>query len=163
MSGIGLKSLDGISKASELEILHAGNNDIIEIPDEVYAMNNLRSLFLSFNSIAGTISPNFAKLSNLQQLSQDSRAVRYRAAVRVLSQKHTGVRGLLCDLGGCQRQHEAAVNSVLWGALGATVVVDARTDGIHVTDYFREHRIGFVSCSILAETNELSGSTTSEK
>ena len=104
-----------------------------------------------------------AVLSHLQQLSQDSRAGRYRAAVLDLSQKYPGVRGLLCDLGGCQRQHETAVNSVLRGTLSTTVVVDTRRDGIHVTNYFRQHRIGFVSCSILSETKELPAPTTAEK
>jgi chromosome segregation ATPase len=101
--------------------------------------------------------------SQLQQLSHDSRAGRYRAAVSALARQHAGVRGLLCDLGGCQAQHEAAVNGVLGGTLGVTVVVNSRRDGLCVTDYFREHRIGFVSCSILAEAKPLPGPTAAEK
>lgn len=102
-------------------------------------------------------------VSRLQQSSQNSRASRYRAAVLQLSHENPGIHGLLCDLGGCQHQHEAAVNSVLYGTLGATVVVDSRRDGIHVTNHFREHRIGFVSCSILSETKQLPFPTVAEK
>ena len=65
---MGLQSIDGISRASELQVLHVGNNEIVEIPEELYSMSSLRSLLFSFNAIKGTISPNIAKLSNLQQV-----------------------------------------------------------------------------------------------
>lgn len=68
LSGTNIHTLDGISAASELRILHATNNLIQEIPDELYGMIYLQSLFLSFNSITGTISPMFSNLSNLEQL-----------------------------------------------------------------------------------------------
>ena len=68
VSGTNIHTLDGISAASHLRILHATNNLIQEIPDELYDMAYLQSLFLSFNSITGTISPMFSKLSNLEQL-----------------------------------------------------------------------------------------------
>ena len=68
LSGTNIHSLDGISTASDLRILHATNNLIQEIPDELYDMTYLQSLFLSFNSITGTISPMFSNLSNLEQL-----------------------------------------------------------------------------------------------
>ena len=68
LSGTNIHTLDGISIASDLRILHATNNLIQELPDELYDMTYLQSLFLSFNSITGTISPMFSNLSNLEQL-----------------------------------------------------------------------------------------------
>lgn len=56
-------------------------------------------------------------VSQLQQLSQDSRAGRYRAAVSVLVRQHQGVCGLLCDLGGCQPQHEAVSSQAIFRCL----------------------------------------------
>lgn len=68
LSGTGLQSIDGISRATELRELHVTNNVIVEIPEEVYDLAKLQSLFVSFNSITGTISPKISKLSSLKQL-----------------------------------------------------------------------------------------------
>lgn len=68
LSGTGLQAINGISRATVLRELHATNNEIVEIPDEVYELASLQSLFVSFNSITGTISSMISKLSNLKQL-----------------------------------------------------------------------------------------------
>ena len=44
------------------------NNEIQSIPDEIFDMESLESLFLSFNSITGTISRKFGSLTNLKEL-----------------------------------------------------------------------------------------------
>eukprot|EP00980_Cylindrotheca_fusiformis_P030465 scaffold24860_cov122-Cylindrotheca_fusiformis.AAC.6 len=68
LSGTGLQTIDGISRATALREFHATNNFIVEIPEEVYQLANLQSLFVSFNSITGTISPMISNLSSLKQL-----------------------------------------------------------------------------------------------
>lgn len=67
LSGTGLKSIDGVSRATGLKALHATNNELKEIPEKVYSMENLDSLFLSFNSITGTISRKIGALTNLKE------------------------------------------------------------------------------------------------
>ncbi|KAL3925499.1 MAG: hypothetical protein SGILL_000366 [Bacillariaceae sp.] len=68
LSGVGLSSLEGISKAANLKALHVTNNQITAIPDELYSMDSLESVFLSFNSIKGPISPKIGQLTNLIEL-----------------------------------------------------------------------------------------------
>lgn len=68
LSGTGLKVLDGLSRATELTDLHVTNNEIRRIPQEVFSMVQLQSLFLSYNSITGTISTNIGRLTNLKDL-----------------------------------------------------------------------------------------------
>jgi Leucine-rich repeat (LRR) protein len=68
LSGTGLHSIDGISGATALKDLHVTNNEIRSIPEEIYGMANLEYLFLSFNSITGTISRNLGRLTNLKEL-----------------------------------------------------------------------------------------------
>ena len=68
MSGTGLSSLTGIARATGLKELHATNNDLVSLPDEIFDMGSLEALFLSFNGIIGTISRNIGNLSNLRQL-----------------------------------------------------------------------------------------------
>jgi Leucine-rich repeat (LRR) protein len=67
LSGTGLMSLEGISSAVKLRALHVTNNKIQEIPDELYSMDHLESLFLSFNLIAGPVSPKLGQLTNLKE------------------------------------------------------------------------------------------------
>jgi Leucine-rich repeat (LRR) protein len=68
LSGTGLTSLEGISNAIKLKALHVTNNKIKQFPDELYTMDHLESLFLSFNLIAGTISPKIGQLTSLKEL-----------------------------------------------------------------------------------------------
>lgn len=91
LSGTGLRSLDGISKAAELRALHVTNNNILNIPDEVFEMRNVESLFLSFNSITGTISPRIGSLSNLQELYL------FRNQLRGSIPSHIGLLSSLTD------------------------------------------------------------------
>ena len=67
LSGTGLRSLSGISKATRLKELHATNNGLAYLSNELYDMASLEALFLSYNSITGTISRNIGKLSNLRE------------------------------------------------------------------------------------------------
>ena len=68
LSGTGINSLTGISRASNLKALHVTNNHIETIPSEVYQLSNLESLFISFNALTGTISRRIGELSNLKEL-----------------------------------------------------------------------------------------------
>jgi Leucine-rich repeat (LRR) protein len=68
LSGTGLRSLEGISRATHLLDLHVTNNEIVYIPNEVYGMASLAALFLSFNGITGTIPRDIGQLSNLSEL-----------------------------------------------------------------------------------------------
>ena len=68
LSGTGVNSLFGISRASELKALHVTNNHIESIPSELYQLFNLESLFISFNALSGTISRRVGDLSNLKEL-----------------------------------------------------------------------------------------------
>jgi Leucine-rich repeat (LRR) protein len=67
LSGTGLRSIEGVSRATGLKALHATNNEIRIIPEEVFHMVNLESLFLSFNSITGTISRKIGTLTSLKE------------------------------------------------------------------------------------------------
>ena len=68
LSATEMKSMTGISRASSLRAFQATNNQIRSIPDEIFAMTNLESLFLSFNLITGHISRNFREMSSLKEL-----------------------------------------------------------------------------------------------
>jgi Leucine-rich repeat (LRR) protein len=68
LSATGLHSIEGISRATALIDLHVTNNEIRSIPEEIYGMENLEYVFLSFNSITGTISRNLGRLTNLKEL-----------------------------------------------------------------------------------------------
>jgi Leucine-rich repeat (LRR) protein len=68
LSGTGLRSLEGISRATHLQDLHVTNNEIVYIPNELYDMVSLEALFLSFNGITGTIPREIGKMSNLSEL-----------------------------------------------------------------------------------------------
>lgn len=68
VSGTGLSSLAGISRATGLRRLHATDNLLNgTLPDEIYDLSDLKSLYLSFNSFEGSISRKVSKLSNLQE------------------------------------------------------------------------------------------------
>jgi Leucine-rich repeat (LRR) protein len=67
LSGMGLSSLEGISNAVNLKAFHVTNNKITKIPEELYTMTSLESIFLSFNSIQGTISTKIGQLTNLKE------------------------------------------------------------------------------------------------
>ena len=68
LSGTGVNSLVGVARASKLRALHVTNNHITTIPSEVYQMQNLESLFISFNALSGTISRKIGQMSNLKEL-----------------------------------------------------------------------------------------------
>lgn len=68
MSGTGMTTMAGISRATSLRAFHATNNDLHSVPDEIFAMTNLESLFLSYNAITGTISRHFGQMASLREL-----------------------------------------------------------------------------------------------
>jgi Leucine-rich repeat (LRR) protein len=68
LSGIGLHSISGVSRASKLRALHVTNNLLTSIPDELYDMPTLESLFISFNSITGSLSTRLGQLKNIKEL-----------------------------------------------------------------------------------------------
>lgn len=70
VSGTGLKSLAGIGRATNLQRLHATDNFLNgTLPDEIFSLSDLRSLYLSFNNFSGILpGPRFAQLQNLQEL-----------------------------------------------------------------------------------------------
>ena len=68
LSGTGLTSIKGVSRASLLQDLHVTNNLIANLPDELYSLTALQSLYLSYNSITGTLSRKIGQLSNLQEI-----------------------------------------------------------------------------------------------
>ena len=67
LSGTGLHSIDGVSRASKLRALHVTNNLLTSIPDELYGMTTLESLFVSFNSITGSLSTRLGQLTNIKE------------------------------------------------------------------------------------------------
>lgn len=68
MSATGMTSISGISKGTSLKAFHATNNELRFVPEELFSMTSLESLFLSYNSITGTISRHFGQMSNLKEL-----------------------------------------------------------------------------------------------
>lgn len=69
LSSTGLKSLHGIGKAKNLASFHAVDCGLSgTIPEEVYSLQNLRELYLSFNAFDGTISSNVGNLVLLEEL-----------------------------------------------------------------------------------------------
>ncbi|CAB9517379.1 Leucine rich repeat N-terminal domain [Seminavis robusta] len=69
VSGTGLTSLAGLSRATKLRRLHATDNLLNgTLPAEMFDLTNLRSLYLSFNSIEGTIPRLFSSLTDLQEV-----------------------------------------------------------------------------------------------
>jgi len=69
LSGTGLKTLNGVSNARSLRILHVQDNDLGgNLPDEIFDLASLSELYLSFNGFNGTISPRISGLSNLEEL-----------------------------------------------------------------------------------------------
>ena len=68
VSGTGLTSLAGISRASGLRRLHATDNLLNgTLPAEIFELSDLKSLYLSFNSFEGSIPAKIAKLSSMQE------------------------------------------------------------------------------------------------
>lgn len=68
VSGTGLTSLAGIGRAKNLTRLHATDNLLNStMPNELFELENLRSLYLSFNAIQGSVPPQIAKLTNLEE------------------------------------------------------------------------------------------------
>jgi Leucine-rich repeat (LRR) protein len=67
LSGTGLHSISGISRASKLRALHVTNNLLTSIPDELYGMTTLESLFVSFNSITGSLSTRVGQMTNIKE------------------------------------------------------------------------------------------------
>eukprot|EP00562_Extubocellulus_spinifer_P013816 CAMPEP_0178558590 /NCGR_PEP_ID=MMETSP0697-20121206/10490_1 /TAXON_ID=265572 /ORGANISM="Extubocellulus spinifer, Strain CCMP396" /LENGTH=2669 /DNA_ID=CAMNT_0020191701 /DNA_START=259 /DNA_END=8268 /DNA_ORIENTATION=- len=62
-------SLDGIGKASRLTTLHLQNNNFegAPIPEDLYNLGNLESLYLSDSNLGGTLSPDIRKLDDLEE------------------------------------------------------------------------------------------------
>jgi Leucine-rich repeat (LRR) protein len=58
LSGTGLHSIKG---------LHVTNNLLTSIPDELYGMTTLESLYVSFNSITGSLSTRLGQLTNIEE------------------------------------------------------------------------------------------------
>lgn len=73
LSSTGLKTLDGIGGAKKLHKLDLSNNFISDtIPDELYTLTQLESVYLSFNWFSGTLSTWIGRLSNLSGFFVDS-------------------------------------------------------------------------------------------
>jgi Leucine-rich repeat (LRR) protein len=69
VSGTELESLDGIGKAENLANFHAVDCGLTgRIPEEIYRLSNLKELYLSFNSLNGTIATTIGNLRQLEQL-----------------------------------------------------------------------------------------------
>lgn len=68
ISATGLKSIDGLTKASDMRRLHITDNDLIgSFPQDILKLTELRSLYLSFNSFDGTLPSEIGDLSNLEE------------------------------------------------------------------------------------------------
>ena len=68
LSSTGLDSLEGIGKAKNLSSLHAVDCGIAgSIPEEVFGLENMKELYMSFNALNGTISTGIGRLSKLEQ------------------------------------------------------------------------------------------------
>jgi Leucine-rich repeat (LRR) protein len=69
LSSTGLQSLEGIGKVGSLVSFHAVDCGLTgSIPGELFGLQNLRELYLSFNSLNGTISSRIGDLEQLEQL-----------------------------------------------------------------------------------------------
>ena len=68
LSDNGITSVDGISKSKSLTSLHLTGNKLQSIPDEIYSMVQLESLFLNYNEISSQISPQIGQLTSLKEL-----------------------------------------------------------------------------------------------
>jgi len=69
LSGTGLTSVEGISKATSLTELHLTDNELQgEIPEEILSLTGLRQLYLNYNSLSGRIPPTISALRNLEEL-----------------------------------------------------------------------------------------------
>jgi Leucine-rich repeat (LRR) protein len=68
LSSTGLKSLEGVNRAKQLQTLRIGRNLLSgSFPSEVLEMTTLRELYLSFNKIVGTIPAGLAALTDLEE------------------------------------------------------------------------------------------------
>ena len=63
-----MNNMIGVSRATSLKALHATNNNLQTIPNELFSMTHLESLFLSYNAVTGSISRELSNLSNLKDL-----------------------------------------------------------------------------------------------
>lgn len=69
LSSTVLESIEGIGKAKNLTSFHAVDCGMSgNIPEEIYGLDRLVELYLSFNSLNGTLSPSIRKLARLEQL-----------------------------------------------------------------------------------------------
>jgi Leucine-rich repeat (LRR) protein len=70
LSGSGLSSVDGISKAVNLVSLHLTDNEFKgTFPEELYQLQSLQSLFLDYNKLSGPIPKALTQqMTNLQEL-----------------------------------------------------------------------------------------------
>eukprot|EP00934_Nitzschia_sp_Nitz4_P009292 Nitzschia sp. Nitz4//scaffold76_size158648//141429//149315//NITZ4_002570-RA/size158648-processed-gene-0.274-mRNA-1//-1//CDS//3329557917//9282//frame0 len=70
-------SLQGISRASSLEILHVHGNSFgwDEIPEELFELSNLSELSMSDSMFAGTLPSAIGKMTRLRRLSLDGNAL----------------------------------------------------------------------------------------
>ena len=69
LSETSLKSLNGIEKATSLEILHATDNDLSgPFPSSVLELTSLKQLYLNYNMITGKVPQEIGRLENLEEL-----------------------------------------------------------------------------------------------
>lgn len=69
LSGTGLSSTAGISKAPGLTELHLTDNKLQgALPEEILQLTNLRKLYLNYNSLSSKVPPNISALKNLEEL-----------------------------------------------------------------------------------------------
>jgi Leucine-rich repeat (LRR) protein len=68
LSATGLKSIAGITKASDMRRLHITDNDLTgTFPEDIFELTQLRSLYLSFNMFTGPLPTKLSALTNLEE------------------------------------------------------------------------------------------------
>lgn len=68
LSDNGITSVDGIGNSKSLKSIHLTGNKLQSIPDEIYSMVQLESLFLNYNEISSQISTQIGQLTSLREL-----------------------------------------------------------------------------------------------
>ena len=73
------------------------------------------------------------------------------------------VHGFLCECLHVEPQHARAANAVLGSTLHSTVLVEDKTTALAVVRHFTRHKVGVITCLILAEASEAAPSASSSR